>query len=64
MGRSAPSGPRGAAHLLHILREGMLAQLARMGILRPSEAAGRLFPGSRGNARGVSDFAASPHRLV
>ncbi len=35
-------GARGAAHLLHILRDGMLADMAQLGILRPAQAAGRL----------------------
>lgn len=35
-------GPRGAAHLAHILREGMLADMAQLGILRPAEARDRL----------------------
>lgn len=36
-------GPRGAAHLLHILREDMAANMMQMGITRPEQAAGCLF---------------------
>ena len=37
-------GPRGAAHLVHILREDLIANMAQIGIARPDEAGTRLFP--------------------
>ena len=35
-------GPRGAAHLVHILREGLIADMTQIGITRPDQAASRL----------------------
>ena len=38
----AAFGEAGAAHALHILRDGMLADMGQMAIRRPAEARGRL----------------------
>ncbi|MCC6008332.1 MAG: alpha-hydroxy-acid oxidizing protein [Rhodobacteraceae bacterium] len=42
---TAAFGARGAAHLLHILRDDLRANMAQLGIARPSQAATRLMQG-------------------
>lgn len=41
-------GARGAAHLVHILREGLIADMAQIGITRPEQAATRLMDRAAG----------------
>ncbi len=40
----AALGPAGAAHALHILRAGLLADMGQLGVARPDEARSRLTP--------------------
>ncbi|WP_114964425.1 alpha-hydroxy acid oxidase [Alkalilacustris brevis] len=37
-------GPRGAPHLVHVLREDLITNMKQMGITRPGQAASRLWP--------------------
>lgn len=52
-------GPRGAAHLVHILREDLMANMAQLGIARPAQAAARLWPGAAGPHDAPSAVAAA-----
>lgn len=41
-------GARGAAHLVHVLREGLIADMTQIGITRPKQAASRLMDRAAG----------------
>jgi L-lactate dehydrogenase (cytochrome) len=41
----AAFGPEGAAHVVHILTEGLKADMGQLGLATPAEARGRLMPG-------------------